>query len=366
MRIGIDVKLLRSNSAGIKVYLESLLDELQKIDRRNEYILFSPAPVSYPLSAPNFSYAIFRTRLPGILWQQYELPKLAKKQKIDIFWGPEQTLFLRRPKGIHKILTVHDFVYRRYPKTMQRSVRAITGYYGTRSLSKSDSIVCISGFTAQELKKLYPSVPDSKIQVIPNGISHKKTVQEPLSKKDFLFFSGSIEPRKNLRSLIKALEILAQKGVQTKLKIAGPTGWHNKAFRKLLQNSPIQNSVEILGFVSKDELQNLYKMCKAFVFPTLYEGFGLPALEALQNGARVIVSKNSPMQEFLGNLGIYFDPQDPESIASAIETLYSHPEMMSYSDKENEKRLGILKRYTWEHAAKKLIALFEKIHAEAK
>lgn len=366
MRIGIDVKLLRSNSAGIKVYLESLLDELQKIDSQNEYILFSPAPVSYPLSAPNFSYAISRTRLPGILWQQYELPKLAKSKAVDVFWGPEQTLFLRKPKGIRKVLTVHDFVYRRYPKTMQRSVRAITAYYGTRSLAKSDVIVCISNFTAQELKKFYPSIADSKIQIIPNGISQAATVQDPLPKEDFLFFSGSMEPRKNLRRLLKALEILAQKGVSAKLKIAGPTGWRNKAFRELLENSPIKDSVEILGFVSKDELQNLYKTCKGFVFPTLYEGFGLPALEALQNGARVLVSKDSPMQEFLGSLGIYFDPQDPESMASAIESLYRNPDKLIYSQKENTKRLDILKQYTWEHAAKKLKSVFENLHGEAK
>jgi glycosyltransferase involved in cell wall biosynthesis len=366
MRIGIDVKLLRTNSAGIKVYLENLLDELQRIDRQNEYILFSPAPVAYPLFAPNFSYAIFPTRLPGILWQQYELPKHAQKQKIDVFWGPEQTLFLRRPKGIQKVLTVHDFVYRRYPKTMQRSVRAITGYYGTRSLKKSDTIVCISKFTAQELHRLYPSIPEHQIRTIPNGIVHDNTVQEPLPKKDFLFFSGSMEPRKNLRRLLKALESLAKKGIRIPLKIAGPTGWHNKAFRELLESSPIRDSIEILGFVSPEELRNLYKSCKAFVFPTLYEGFGLPALEALQNGARVLTSKDSPMQEFLGSLGIYFDPHDSDSIARAIETLYLNPEKISYSEKENEKRLSILKRYTWEHAAKKMKAIFEKIHAEAK
>jgi len=366
MRIGIDVKLLRTNSAGIKVYLESLLNELQKLDHKNEYVLFSPAPVSYELFAPNFSYAIFRTHLPGILWQQYELPKLAKKQKIDVFWGPEQTLFLRRPKGIQKVLTVHDFVYRRYPKTMQRSVRAITGYYGTRSLSKSDAIVCISKFTAAELQRFYPSIPKQRISVIPNGIVHENTVKKISSKKDFLFFSGSMEPRKNLRRLLKALEILAQKGIRIPLKIAGPTGWHNKAFRELLGKSPIRDSVEILGFVSAKELQDLYKNCKGFVFPTLYEGFGLPALEALQNGARVLTSKNSPMQEFLGTLGIYFDPENTESIASAIETLYRNPERISYSEKENEKRLEILKRYSWERAAKKMIAIFEKLYAEAK
>ncbi len=366
MRIGIDVKLLRSNSAGLKVYLESLLDELQKIDYTNEYILFSPSPVAYRLFATNFSYHISKTKLPGILWQQFELPSLAKEHKIDVCWGPEQTLFLRRPKGICKILTVHDFVYRRFPKTMERSVRTITQYYGTRSLSKSDILLCISNFTARELKKFYPSIPKQKLRIIPNGISSQNTIQEPLPKEDFLFFTGSMEPRKNLPRLIQALEILHAKGVSPKLKIAGPAGWHNKAFHDLLENSPVQDSIEILGFVCSEELQKLYRTCKGFVFPTLYEGFGLPALEALQNGARVLVSKDSPMQEFLGTLGIYFDPNNPESIAQAIEDLYAHPEKVSYSEKENKKRLSVIKRYSWEHSAKKLKAIFEKLHAEAK
>ncbi len=366
MRIGIDVKLLRSNSAGLKVYLESLLNELQKIDRKNEYILFSPSPVSYKLFAPNFSYAISHTRLPGILWQQYELPHLAKDRQIDVFWGPEQTLFLRKPNGILKVLTVHDFVYRRYPKTMERSVRTITGYYGSRSLASSHIIICISNFTARELKKLYPSVSEQKIRIIPNGVPENATVQKPSAKKDFLFFTGSMEPRKNLGSLLEALEILARKGIRPKLKIAGPAGWHNRDVHNLLKNSTIRDSVELLGFVSQKELLELYRTCKGFVFPSLYEGFGLPALEALQNGARVLVSRDSPMQEFLGNLGIYFDPESPESIARAIEEFYTHPEKVSYSERENEKRLQIVKRYSWEHAAKKLKAVFGKLHAEAK
>lgn len=361
MKIGIDVKLLRSNSAGIKVYLESLLTELQKIDTENEYILFSPSPVSYKLFAKNFSYRILPTRLPGILWQQYELPHFVKAKNIQVFWGPEQTIFLKKLRGVRKVLTVHDFVYRRFPKTMERSVRLITAYFGTRSIRKSDAIVCVSNFTAQELKTLYPSIQAEKIRVISNGIAEENTRTEFSKKEDFLFFSGSLEPRKNLQTLLTALEILAKKNIRPQLKIAGPAGWKNQKFLDQLKNSPIQNSVEILGFVSPQKLCELYQTCRGFVFPTLYEGFGLPALEALQNGARVLVSSHSPMQDFLGPLGIYFDPHRTESLATAIENFWMHPEKASYTKEENEKRLQILKQFSWENSAQKLKSLFENL-----
>lgn len=358
MRIGIDVKHLRKNSAGIKVYLENLLDALQKLDSENTYFLFSPSPISYKLKNENFNLVITPSKLPGILWQQYELPHYVKDYKIDVFWGPEQTIFLKKLSGVKKVLTVHDFAYRRYPKTMKRSVRTITEHYGSRSILRSDALVCVSDFTAKELSHFFSGIAKDKIHVIDNGII-SSIEKETESKEDFLLFTGSLEPRKNLKTLLRALEILKEKGYSPKLKIAGPAGWKNKSFRAALENSSIRDSVEILGFLSKEKLEHLYATAKAFVFPSLYEGFGLPVLEALNAKTRVFTSENSPMQEILGKLGIYFSPESEISLANSLEKLYLNSTLSFYTEKELEKRREILEKYSWENTAKKMLSVFE-------
>ena len=156
-------------------------------------------------------------------------------------------------------------------------------------------------------------------------------------EEDFLLFTGSLEPRKNLKTLLRALEILKEKGYSPKLKIAGPAGWKNKSFRAALENSSIREFVEILGFLSKEKLEHLYATTKAFVFPSLYEGFGLPVLEALNAKARVFTSENSPMQEILGKLGIYFSPESEYSLAESLEKLYLNSTLSFYTEKELEE-----------------------------
>lgn len=354
MRIGVDIKALRSNTAGIGVYLRSLLRELERLDRRNEYFLFTPAPVAFEPRAANFKLIVKPTRLPGILWQQLELPRLAKRHRLDVFWGPEQTIFCLGGSRVHKVLTVHDFAYRRFPKTLQNSVLWILRTFGTASLWRADALVCVSWWTRRELLHFYPKC-EGKAFVVENGVAVPQL--ERRERGNFLLFSGSLEPRKNLGNLLTALELLAERGIEVPLKIAGPSGWKNSAFEERLGHSKIAKNVTVLGYVPHEELFRLYSTCAALVFPSLYEGFGLPALEALAAGARVLTSAGTPMQDFLGGLGTYFDPHSPKSIAGAISAFLDSDK--AYSEGELQKRQEILSRLTWANAAKKLLKVFE-------
>lgn len=354
MRIGVDIKALRSNTAGIGVYLRSLLRELERLDRRNEYFLFTPAKVAYEPHARNFKLVVSESRLPGILWQQLALPRLAKELALDVFWGPEQTIFCLGGRRLHKVLTVHDFAYRRFPQTLQGSVLWILRTFGAASIRRADAVVCVSRWTRRELLHFYPQC-GGKAFVVENGVTAPRL--EARERGKFLLFSGSLEPRKNLGNLLSALEILADKGVEVPLKIAGPCGWKNSEFEARLRHSKIAKQVTLLGYVPHEELFRLYGTCAALVFPSLYEGFGLPALEALAAGARVLTSKNTPMQDFLGELGLYFDPTSPESIAGAIQGFLNSDK--AYSKSELDTRRAILSRLTWENAARNLIKVFE-------
>ena len=324
MRIGIDIKCLRYNNSGIGRYLISLLDALQEIDNENEYFLFSPHAIDYPITNKNFKLCpysgkfAFQKKIPGILWQQLTLPRLLKQYQIDVFWGPEQTLPLGKSDR-KKVLTVHDFVYKRFPETMRKSVRWINNHIGESSIKEADVVAVNSDFTKSELLHYHPNMEHGKIAVVPCGINCVVTPLCANPQRKGLLFVGSLEPRKNFGNLVKALEILDKKGIQVTLTMTGPKGWKNSSENSLLQNSPVAKNIQHLGFVSDSELQNLYASSAAVIFPSVYEGFGLPVLEALNYKTPVLTTKGSVMEEIAGDCGIYFDANSPESIAQTIE-----------------------------------------------
>lgn len=359
MRIGIDVKALRSQKAGIARYIIGLLQALQEIDSENEYVLFSPQSIDLTIKNPRWKMVICPgiIRLPGILWQQLILPFAVKKENLDLFWGPEQTLFLCPIPGVKKILTIHDFVYKRYPQTMQKSVLCIQHFFGNLSLFLANRIICVSDFTTKELIHFFPRIPQSKIGIASCGYLDDKT-SPSIQREPFLLFVGSIEPRKNLIRLIKALEILHQRKIDIPLYLTGPSGWKNLELKTLLALSPIQKNVTHLGFVSNEKLKELYLQCKALIFPSMYEGFGIPILEALALKTPILTSKNSVMEEIAGPCANYFDSSSEKSIAKAIESFWFSKSLTTFTIEQEEARLKILGRYTWNNAASAMLTHF--------
>jgi len=364
MRIGIDIKCLRYNNSGIGRYLISLLNALQQIDNENEYFLFSPHAIDYPITNKNFKLCpysgkfAFQKKIPGILWQQLTLPRLLKQYQIDVFWGPEQTLPLGK-SDCKKVLTVHDFVYKRYPETMRKSVRWINNHIGESSIKEADVVAVNSDFTKSELLHFHPNIVQDKLEVVPCGINCVVTPLCANPQRKGLLFVGNLEPRKNFGNLVKALEILDKKGIQVTLTMTGPKGWKNSSENSLLQNSPVAKNIQHLGFVSDSELQNLYASSAAVIFPSVYEGFGLPVLEALNNKTPVLTTKGSVMEEIAEDCGIYFDANSPESIAQTIEAFLNGPQDF-LSDKE-DKRKAILEKYQWKNSAKQFVQIFERL-----
>ena len=364
MRIGIDIKCLRYNHSGIGRYLSSLLNSLQQIDKANDYFLFSPNVIQYPITnthfhlCPYYGRFAFQKNLPGVLWQQITLPQLLKKHNIDIFWGPEQTL----PLGLScckKILTIHDFVYERYPETMQKTVRWINKHIGEKSIKVAHIIAVNSEFTKTELLHFHPDIDENKIKVVPCGISGNTMPLSPDQQKKGLLFVGNLEPRKNIGNLIKALEILHQKGISLPLTVVGPKGWKNNSESTLLQESTISRNIRHIGFVNDEELKNLYINSAALVFPSLYEGFGIPVLESLNYGTPVLTTKGSVMEEIVQGCGMYFDARSPESIAHTIESFLGVQKIF-LQDKE-DKRLAIIEKYQWKKSAESLLKVFEQL-----
>lgn len=377
MRIGIDIKCLRTNNSGIGRYTRSLLDALQQVDVRNEYVLFSPSPVDYKLTNPKWRSVVVPTRLPGILWQQLALPLALKDEHIDVIWGPEQTIpVIGLSKGykatgkdhkeisssteIASVLTIHDFVYRRFPGTMRKSVLWITRTFGGKSIKKATAIVPVSDFTKNELFHFYPKVNKDKVEVVSCAVGSAQNLSDGqtlnnAARKDQLLFVGSLEPRKNLQTLVRALEILKTRGMDIPLVMTGPRGWKNQTIKDMLSTSSVAANIEHKGFVSDEELRNLYKESAAVIFPSVYEGFGLPALEALAYGAPVLTSKGTAMESVLGDCGLFFDPKSVEDMANVIEGFWKERKVVPEAS-----RVALLSKYSWQNSARKLIEVFQK------
>lgn len=365
MRIGIDVKCLRTNNSGIGRYTRNLMNALQQVDCENEYVLFSPSPVDYTITNPKWKFRIVPVKLPGILWQQFVLPFVLRGEHIDVLWGPEQTIPVVGLGGIASVLTVHDLVYRRFPETMRKSVLWITRTFGGMSITKAAAIVSDSGFTMQELFQFYPRVNKGKVDVVYCAVNRpvdsvvndvEGSVQNMSLRKAQLLFVGSLEPRKNLQTLIRALEILKNRGVDVPLVMTGPKGWKNQTIKGLLSSSSVAANIEHRGYVSDDALRSLYKESAAVIFPSVYEGFGLPALEALAYGAPVLTSKGTVMESVLGDCGLYFDPKSADDMAGVIEKFWK--KRMPVPE---ESRLTLLSKYSWQNSARKLIGIFQKV-----
>ena len=365
MRIGIDIKCLRYNNAGIGRYLRCILDALQRIDNRNEYLLFAPSNTPFEPTAPNFKVKVCKSdiKLPGILWQQSTLPGIIRENDLDIFWGPEQTLPVGNTGKTIRVLTVHDLVYKRYPETMVKSVLWVNKIFGNKSIDVADAIFSDSEFTKNEILHFFPEIDKEKIHVVHCGAA--ATLVQPTGRKPRqgrLLFVGSLEPRKNLPALVRALEILHADGLDIPLSITGPKGWKNQTIFGILEKSPVAGNITHLGFVSEEELRELYDTCAALVFPSFYEGFGLPVIEALAHRMPVLTTKGSVMEEVAGKFATYFDAGDPQSIANAIRDFWNRRESAEQELLQEESGLEeLLHHFSWENTATKLLGYLEEL-----
>jgi glycosyltransferase involved in cell wall biosynthesis len=362
MKIGIDIKALRVNSTGIARYLREILYRLQEIDTKNQYFLFDCRSNSLTTNNASWKIIVTKWKLPGIVWQQFYLPFLLRKYHIDILWAPEQicpVFFMRKVKVI---TTIHDLTPQRYPETCQWSVVLINKLLFKAVIQKSSLLIVVSTNVQKDFLAQFHGICSSrKVVAVPHG---KPLWQVPPTyaksgRQRFLFFAGNTEPRKNLVGLIKALEILKRKGVEIGLQLAGPSGWKNTILKKYIERSCVKEQIKHLGYLNEDELKSKYLTCTAFVYPSIYEGFGLPILEALCLDCLILTSKNTVMEEIAGSCAVYFNPFNIGEIAERIETVFSpdFDRRLILKNKDN-----VLGRFSWDKTARTLL---EKFHHES-
>ncbi len=360
MRIGIDARALSYEYTGIPVYVHDVLKYWNEKKKDDEYYLYSNRPLQIDFElGENWHVVIDEHRFGGI-WVQTRLRKLLERDKIEAFWEPMNFL-PGRIKGVKYFVTIHDIAVYLFPQYGAYTDAILERLLLKRSSKRADKIIAISKATKNDIVS-HLGVPEDKVRVIYNGDSPYKgkeasytVLQEQgilgrwkLDKNKFLLFVGTIEPRKNIDAIIRAYECLRDNREYTgKLVIAGKQGWKCTKIIETIENNKYRDDIVVTGYISEAEKECLYRNAQCLVFPSLYEGFGFPILEAMSVGLPVVTSNVSSMPEVGLDAAFYVEESDlhnEEIIAKVIH------DALNISDEERIKLRDKMNRIVNSHS----------------
>jgi glycosyltransferase involved in cell wall biosynthesis len=291
------------------------------------------------------------------------------RDRLDVFWGTNNMLPLGLPWELAKVLTIHDLLWPLYSKIADPFHRCMYWLFFERSVRQADRIISVSQSTAADLQRIW-KVPASKIQVIQHGVGLACKPQDQRAAfevvankygvpKDYILTVGTVAPHKNLITVVKAMKILRGRGeLSLQLLAVGAQGRNNSRVLKEVWASGLTGEdIRFLGFVPDEDLPVLYSGSSLFVFPSLYEGFGLPLVEAMACGVPVVASNTSSIPEVVGDAALLVPPTQPEAFAEAILRVRRDKDLRTTMI---EKGLGQAACFRWDMAARQLLACMWK------
>lgn len=360
MHIVILADPIDNQRAGVYVYTKNLIEQLLKFDKKNKYSFIHERKNVFFNKTNN--YIIPKKNRPGYgTYRKFFLiPKLIKKLKPDIVFEPCHIGPFHTPPSAKRVVMIHDLSPILFPEFHIKRSTIIHKLLLKRALRSSDLILTASEKTKQDIQKYCKT--KAKIAVIPLGIFqpknnlHTQKSTTKFKKFPYFLYLGTIEPRKNLATLIDIFEDLKKAHkIPHKLIIAGEIGWHSK---KILKKIRKNKDIILTGHISEKQKSDYYKNADIFIYPSIYEGFGLPPLEAISYGTPVICSDGGSLKEIFKNHALLFAPNDKETLKKHILTLLKN--------KRLRKKLIIAgknysKNFTWQKTAKKTLSEFLKL-----
>lgn len=355
MKIAIDVQTTLGQPTGFGFYVSNLVENLKKTDAENEYVLAKPD------SETDFSTP------QRFIWDQLTFPKIAKRQSADLIHQPcfSAPLMFGGPV----VVTIHDIISILFPQNIPFASRMFYSKWMPFSYAKARKIISISESTKRDIVRVLKISPD-KITVIHNGFDAK--LQQKLSSEkigqvkkkynlpqDYLLHIGTLEPRKNLDFLIDVFfeAIKDKKNSNLSLVITGKKGWYYEGLFEKVAKLKLQDRVIFTGYIDEGDKGALYQGARIFTFPSLYEGFGLPPLEAMASGTPVISSNTSSMPEVIGEAGILISPKQKSAWVEAIGRVNCDDKLYSEMKKKNEQQIS---KFDWARTAKETIDVYEQ------
>lgn len=373
MHVGIDYTSAIRQGAGIGRLTRGLVQGLSGLDRENRYSLIIKGPVPFLDLPPNFKACRlpFSERFSHIVWHRLGLPLAADlfTGPLDLFHSPDYLLPpLRRGA---RIITVHDLTFLVVPQYAEPALARYLAKKLPRSIEQATVVLADSENTRKDLVSLL-RVPPEKIEVVYAGIDPTFT---PVTDKDrlnsvrskhgldapFILNVGTLEPRKNLEGLLHAYALLRNEGhLPHRLALAGGRGWLYQGIFRLVEELGLRDSVSFLGYVAEEDLPVLLSLADVFVYPSFYEGFGLPPLEAMACGTPVVASTAPCLPEVLGDAALLVDPVDHHGMASAVLRVLENNELRLSQVAKGTTQAA---KYTWKAAAEKALSVYRRATA---
>jgi len=376
MKIGINARYIqRKTITGIENYILNLILNLKKIDKNNNYYLFFEKDRQIPIDFicdKNFKAVIpkfpTKNQIERIVLNQILLNSCIRKSRLDLFHEP----FFTSPffKTCPTIITVYDIGCYIHPEFFDLKTKLYFNILVQRSIKNADCIITISDSAKKDMVNYLKIEPD-KIEIIYAGLDNNFIKINSESKlknvkikynisKDYILHVSFISPRKNLINLIKAFDIFkknTKEGIQ--LVIAGGKVWNSKKVFELVKSLKLEKDIIFTDHVPKEDLIILYSYAILFIYPSIYEGFGLPTLEAMSCGCPVITSKLSSLPEVCGDAALYINPYDVEGMAAAILNLTIDDSLKKLLIIKGFKNI---KRFDWVKTAIKTLKIYERFN----
>jgi glycosyltransferase involved in cell wall biosynthesis len=379
MKIGIDARMYRSEVAGISRYSQNLIKNLLEIDTSDEFVLFMTSAdksefdkfkIENSLEIVNCKLKIIITDIPHYsIAEQTKLGKIIEKEKLDLM----HFLSFNHPVNYNGkfVVTIHDLTLLLFPETARETSflkRKAFIYVMKDACKKSQIIITDSENTKKDIVKklkvtnkkiqnIYLAADDKMLKKTSEKVIEDIKTKNQIGDKPVILYVGQMRPHKNIPSLIEAFDIL-KKEIDAKLVIIGKPDKKHQRFFKTIDNSRNIRDIVMPGFVSNEELSAWYKIATVFCFPSLYEGFGLPGLEAMQAGTPVVSSDTSSLPEIYRDAAIYFDPCNTKDIADKIKEVINNKIIR---DDLIKKGKIVSKYYSWKKTAEETLSIYKQI-----
>jgi glycosyltransferase involved in cell wall biosynthesis len=365
MRIAVNTRLLlKGKLEGIGWFTYQTLERMVKNHPEHEFIFFFDRPYDESfVFASNVTPVVVapQARHPILfyLWFEWSIPFMLKKYKADVFLSTDGYLSLKTK--VPTCLVIHDLAFEHYPDHVIRSHRMYWRYFSPKFARRADRLVTVSTFSKEDIVKRYRIEP-SKIDIVYNGAHDKykpldwKEREEVKAKYadgcEYFVFAGALHPRKNILNLLKAFVIFKKRQrSDMKLVIVGRFAWKYEEVLDMKENMPFKDDVKWVGYMEVEELSKVIGGAYALAYPSLFEGFGIPILEALQCNVPAIVSNTSSMPEVGGNAALLVDPLDTDDIANKMQLIYKDEALRAklIADAPNQ-----VKKFDWNKSAEQL------------
>ncbi|UCG49944.1 MAG: glycosyltransferase family 4 protein [Phycisphaerales bacterium] len=373
MRIGINFHTTDRYISGVEYYALGLLRGLLRVGGENDYVVFTNQPdlvKTHASGAGNLKVVGIKrlgTRTARILWEQTRLPRLAARHKLDVLHCMSYICPVFKSSARY-VVTVHDTIAIDHPGWCKRSNALYYGLFMKPGLRRASRVISVSRSTAADLRRNF-GFADSKLRTVYPGIdgifrperNPQRLSQVKLRYKlpeRYVLYVGNIEPKKNVGTLLRVQEKLGGRGLPHRLVFAGRRSWRSAEQLDEISRQIAAAGVVSVGYVEREDLPSVYAMADVFVFPSLYEGFGFPPLEAMACGTPVVASRRGALEETLGDAALGVEPENVSQIADAVVSVITDAAV-----RERHVSLGLKQSalFNWERSVGETLAVYKEV-----